>query len=123
MIVFEALAAFLIVAGAGFVLVGSIGLVKLPDLMRRTHAPTKATTLGVGAMLIGSMLAFAVRGSLSAHELLISLFLFLTAPVSAQMIGKAFILRRPAVGASLPSAGAGADWSTLRAPEPSEKEP
>jgi multicomponent K+:H+ antiporter subunit G len=123
MIVFEALAAFLIVAGAGFVLVGSIGLAKLPDLMRRTHAPTKATTLGVGAMLIGSMLVFALGGVFSVHELLISLFLFLTAPVSAQMIGKAFILRQPRLGASLPPPGGGADWSTLKAPDASEKAP
>ena len=92
----EALVAFLVLVGAFFLLVGSLGLAKLPDLMRRLHGPTKATTLGIGALLIASMLAFAMEGSLSIHELLITLFLFLTAPVTAQMIAKAFIGRSSA---------------------------
>ena len=54
----ELLVATLILIGAFFLLVGAFGLAKLPDLMRRLHAPTKATTLGVGSMLIASMLFF-----------------------------------------------------------------
>ena len=71
---------FLIIAGI-FGLVGSYGLVKLPDLMTRLHAPTKASTLGVGGALLASMGLALKQGSLSWHELLITLFLFLTAPV------------------------------------------
>jgi multicomponent K+:H+ antiporter subunit G len=76
--------------GAFFVLVGSIGLLRLPDFFARLHAPTKATTLGLGAVLAASMIYFsAQRGQLSLHELLVVLFLFLTAPVSAYMLAKA----------------------------------
>lgn len=85
----------LVIIGGGFILVGSWGLAKLPSLMTRLHGPTKATTLGVGACLIASMIYFPVfNGTYSAHELLITLFLFLTAPVSANMIAKTHIHRQ-----------------------------
>ena len=76
--------------GAFFVLVGSIGLLRLPDFYSRLHAPTKATTLGLGAMLLASMVYFGVmRGTPSLHELLITVFLFMTAPVSAYLLAQA----------------------------------
>jgi len=90
----EFLIAFLLVVSGVFGLVGSVGLVKLPDPMTRLHAPTKATTLGVGGVLIASMLYFlAFGGQVSFHELMITLFLFLTAPITAHFIAKAFIHR------------------------------
>jgi multicomponent K+:H+ antiporter subunit G len=117
----EAAISALIVIGAFFLLVGSFGLAKLPDLMRRLHGPTKATTLGIGAMLIASMLWFAlVRGDPSLHEVLIAMFLFLTAPVSAHMISKAHILRDGLVRAKLPDAPGGAGWATLGRPSADE---
>lgn len=85
----DAVAALLLVAGALFALVGSWGLVKLGTFLKRLHGPTKSTTLGVGCVLIASMLHFALRGTPSAHELLITLCLFLTAPVSAHLMVKA----------------------------------
>jgi multicomponent K+:H+ antiporter subunit G len=110
----EALVSVLILVGAFFLLVGSLGLAKLPDLMRRLHGPTKATTLGIGAMLIASMLFFLlIDGDPSIHELLITLFLFLTAPVSAQMIAKAWILREKHVREVLPGTGRPVGWATL----------
>lgn len=110
----EAIAATLLVVGAVFLFVGSFGLAKLPDTMRRLHAPTKATTLGVGCTLIASMVWFAgVEGRPSLQELLITLFLFLTAPVTAQMISKAHILRSAATRADLPPTGTPAPWATL----------
>lgn len=113
----EALASLLVLVGAVFLFVGSFGLAKLPDLMRRLHGPTKATTLGIGAILIASMLYFgAVRGDLSLHELLITIFLFLTAPVSAQMIAKAHILRTRDIRADLPPMPGAAGWATLDPP-------
>ncbi len=76
--------------GAGFALVGTIGLLKFNDSMTRLHAPTKATTLGVGGVLIASMIhALLVEHQLSVHELLITIFLFLTAPITANFIAKA----------------------------------
>ena len=84
--------AALIVLGGAFALIGSWGLARLPSLMTRLHGPTKATTLGVGGCLMASMLYFPTHGlSWSAHELLITLFLFITAPISANMIAKAYI--------------------------------
>jgi len=81
--------AFLIVGGA-FALLGSLGLAKLPDFYTRLHAPTKATTLGVGGLLIASLVYFSTRGQgLHLAELLITLFLVITAPVSAHLLGRA----------------------------------
>jgi multicomponent K+:H+ antiporter subunit G len=73
----------LIVIGAAFVLISAIGLVRLPDALSRLHAPTKAATLGVGSLLLASALYFG-----SLHELLVLIFLFLTAPISAQLLGR-----------------------------------
>ncbi|QIB33065.1 Na+/H+ antiporter subunit G [Ancylobacter pratisalsi] len=110
----ELTVAALILIGAFFILVGSIGLVKLPDTMRRLHGPTKATTLGIGSLLIASMLYFLTQhGQISFHELLITLFLFLTAPVSANMIAKAHILRSKEERSRLPPTGRKVDWATL----------
>jgi multicomponent K+:H+ antiporter subunit G len=88
------IAASLIVSGI-FGFVGSYGLVKLKDPLQRLHAPTKATTLGVGGVLVASMIFFFVdTGHLSVHELLITLFLFLTAPITANFIAKAYMARK-----------------------------
>jgi multicomponent K+:H+ antiporter subunit G len=79
-----------LLVGAFFTLVGSIGLLRFPDFLSRLHAPTKATTLGLGAILVGSMLHFGLQeGQVSFHEPLIVLFLFLSAPVSAYLLAKA----------------------------------
>jgi len=83
-----------LVFGAGFALIGSIGLARLPDIFTRLHGPTKATTIGVGAILLGSILYFSNRGGLSLHEALVTLFLFMTAPVSAHLIARAALHRR-----------------------------
>jgi multicomponent K+:H+ antiporter subunit G len=83
----EILIAALVLIGAGFALIGSWGLAKLRTFYTRMHGPTKATTLGVGSILIASAVWFSLAGEgLSLHELLVTLFLFLTAPVSAQLL-------------------------------------
>lgn len=88
-LVAEIIVSALLVLGGLFGLVGSFGLVKLPDQMTRLHGPTKAVTLGVGGVLLASLLWFAVFGGQGSwHELLITLFLFLTAPVTGLMIAK-----------------------------------
>ncbi|VAW49598.1 Na(+) H(+) antiporter subunit G [hydrothermal vent metagenome] len=89
---FEWILSALIIIGAFFTLVGSIGLYKLPDFFMRLHGPTKATTLGVGALLIASALYFSFKtDDISLHEVLITVFLFITAPVSAHLMAKAAI--------------------------------
>ena len=82
-------AAIIIVIAAFFLLVGAIGLVRLPDFYMRLHAPTKASTLGVGAILVASMLVSAFQGRAGIAELLITLFVFVTAPVSANLMAQA----------------------------------
>ncbi len=115
-LVFEILVATLIVIGGSFTLIGSWGMVKLPELMSRLHAPTKATTLGVGGALLASMLYFAVfKDNLSLHELLISMFLFLTAPITAHFLAKAHIHRHVDPARELPRPD-GQGWGTFETP-------
>ena len=85
----EVAISLLALVGAAFTLIGSWGLAKLGDFGKRLHGPTKATTLGVGCVLVASMLWFGLAGTPSLHELLITLFLFFTAPVSAHLLIKA----------------------------------
>ena len=95
----EIIVSICLLLGAGFALVGSIGLARLPDFYMRLHGPTKASTLGVGGIIVGSLIFFSTRGEgLSLHEILIAIFLFITAPVSAHIVGKAALhLQLPAV--------------------------
>jgi len=108
----DILISVLLVIGGVFGLVGSYGLVKLPDLMTRLHAPTKASTLGVGGVLLASMGYALVNGGGSWHELLITLFLFLTAPITANFIAKAWMARH-VTEADLPPTGGERTWATL----------
>lgn len=92
----EWLAAFFLLVAAFFSLVGAIGLVRLPDFYMRLHAPTKASTLGVGGVLLASMILAAAQGRAGFAELLITLFVFVTAPVSANIMAQAALhLRLP----------------------------
>ncbi len=92
----ESAVAALIVLGALFVLLGSIGVARLPDFLNRLHGPTKATTLGVGALLLASAIFFSSgeNAGVSLHELAIVLFLFITAPVTAHLLAKAALHRQ-----------------------------
>lgn len=92
---FELIISVLLILGGLFVLVGSIGLLRLQDLYVRLHAPTKATTLGLGGILTGSMVyMYYTRGYVSVNELLITLFLVITAPVTAHILAKAAMHHR-----------------------------
>ena len=121
----EALVAALIVLGSGFALIGSWGMVRLPSVMERLHSPTKATTLGLGALLVGSVGYFQlVKGEWTTHELLVSVFLFVTAPISANLIAKVHLHRlrqsapdEPASVAGVPPPPpSGSQWATHEAP-------
>jgi multicomponent K+:H+ antiporter subunit G len=112
----ELVISILLVMSGIFGFVGSYGLVKLKDTMQRLHAPTKATTLGVGGVLIASILVvYLNEGRLSWHELLVTFFLFVTAPVSANFMAKAYLARnvRPE---SLPDTGRAVGWATYDDP-------
>lgn len=88
-LIMEILVSFFLVNGAFFTLVGGIGMVKLPDLFMRLHAPTKSSTLGLGSFLIAGMIYAAFHGRLGFAEILITLLAFITAPVSANLIAQA----------------------------------
>lgn len=80
----------LLLFGGAFTLVGAIGLARLPDFYTRLHGPTKATTVGVGAIMLSSVIYFSASGeSIDISEILITVFLLMTAPVSANMLAKA----------------------------------
>lgn len=82
--------AFLLLVGGAFALLGSVGLARLPDFFMRLHGPTKATTLGVGAIVLASLVHVGPEeGGFSLRELAITLFLFITAPVTAHLLAKA----------------------------------
>lgn len=88
----EIFVAFLLIVGGFFGLVGSWSLVRFPDPMTRLHGPTKSATLGVGAVLLASMAAaWLFRGVISWHELLITIFVLLTAPITGMFIAKAHL--------------------------------
>lgn len=88
--VIEILLVALIAVGTFFVLVGSFGLVKLSEFFKRLHGPTKASTLGVGCILIASIGVHGLVGDgLGLREVLITVFLFMTAPISAHLMARA----------------------------------
>lgn len=94
-LVLELIITVFLVGGAVVALIGSIGLARLRDVYMRLHGPTKASTLGVGCILVASLLYFSfLKGGLSVQEALITLFLFVTAPVSAHMMAKAALHRK-----------------------------
>lgn len=100
-----------LIIGAFFALVGSFGLLKLNNAMTRLHAPTKVGTMGVGALLLASMIHSYTFGEGSLHELLIMAFLFVTAPISANFISKVNIHRKSCD--TVPTAPEDQTWSTL----------
>ncbi|MEX3017588.1 Na+/H+ antiporter subunit G [Gymnodinialimonas hymeniacidonis] len=119
----EVLISIALVISGLFGFVGSYGLIKLKNSLQRLHAPTKATTLGVGGVLIASMIFFyATTGYISVHELLISLFLFLTAPITANFIAKTYMaynLRED----ELPENESGHGWAIYDDPPNTSSEP
>lgn len=112
----EVLIAAVLIIGGLFGLVGSFGLLKLRVPMQRLHAPTKATTLGVGCVLVASALyVLWTTGQVTWQETLVAFFLFLTAPLTALYMAKAHLLTLPA--SDLPPTGTTRGWSQIDNPE------
>ncbi|WP_405632531.1 Na+/H+ antiporter subunit G [Pseudoalteromonas sp. Ld20] len=88
----EWVVSILLLIGGAFILIGSIGLIKMPDFFMRLHGPTKATALGMAGVLIGAMVFFSnTQDGISVKELLITIFLLITAPISGYMLIKSAI--------------------------------
>ena len=86
--------ALLLVLGGLIALIGALGLWRLQDFFQRMHGPAITVTLGAGCILVASMLYFSVSGSRwVVHELLISAFVLMTAPVVAMLIMRAAVYR------------------------------
>ncbi|HKL89411.1 MAG TPA: monovalent cation/H(+) antiporter subunit G [Salinibacter sp.] len=107
------LAGLLMVGGTAFMLVAAIGLLRLPDLYTRMHAVTKAGTLGVGLILLSAAVAFG-DVSVATRSLVALLFVLLTAPVSAHMIGRAGYLGKVEMWEGTVFDDWGGDYETLR---------
>src|SRR5690606_18790542 len=83
-------AALLLVLGGVLALIGGLGLLRLPDFYQRLHAPTLSNTLGCGSVLVASLLYFSVlHGRLMPREVLITVFIVMTSPVTAMLLIKA----------------------------------
>jgi multicomponent K+:H+ antiporter subunit G len=80
--------------GAGLTLIGAVGLLRLRNFYARVHAPTLGTTLGVGCVLLASILYFSVLQSRPVvHEVLIAIFVTITTPVSLMLLVSAAMRR------------------------------
>jgi multicomponent Na+:H+ antiporter subunit G len=84
----DIIVSILIVLGGGFAAIAGLGLLRLPDVLIRMHATTKAGTLGVGLIVLGVSVHFA-SSLVITKALLIIAFMFLTAPVGAHLIARA----------------------------------
>jgi multicomponent Na+:H+ antiporter subunit G len=78
----------LMLFGVFLILIAGIGLLRMPDLYLRMSAATKASTLGLGLILLGTMVYFGELG-IASRAIATIIFVLLTAPVSAHMIGRA----------------------------------
>lgn len=84
----------LLLLGSVLTVIGALGLVRLPHFMQRIHGPAITITFGAGSVLIASMLLFSgLQSRPVIHELLITLFIFMTAPVTAMLVMRAAVYR------------------------------
>ena len=84
----EIFSSALMMIGATFALLAAAGVVRMPDLFTRIQAATKASTLGIGCIVVAVAVHFGELG-ITTRALAIIVFVFLTAPVAAHMIARA----------------------------------
>jgi multicomponent Na+:H+ antiporter subunit G len=75
-------------AGALFIFIASLGIVRMPDLLLRMHASAKAGTLGAGLILLSAIIHFS-KWSVTVTVLMAIFFLLVTAPVALHLIARA----------------------------------
>lgn len=80
--------AILLIGGGLFGAIGALGLVRMPDVLIRMHASTKTGTLACGLILVGAAVHFGTS-EIVIRAIAIILFILLTAPIAAHMIGRA----------------------------------
>lgn len=91
--------AILLILGGAIALIGCLGLLRLPHFYQRMHGPAITITLGAGCILVASMVLFsALETRPIVHELLILMFVLMSAPVVSMLIMRAAVhreLRKP----------------------------
>jgi multicomponent K+:H+ antiporter subunit G len=91
----DLLASILMMSGALLTLIGSFGLLRLPNLFARIHAPTLGNTLGLGCVLLASILVASIQAErLVFQEVLITLFVVATSPITTILLVRAGMYRR-----------------------------
>ncbi len=112
--------ALFVLLGAALAMIGSLGLLRLGSFYQRMHAPTLGTTLGIGSVLIASMLFFSVlQTRFVLHELLITVFMVITTPITLTLLARAALYRDRIEGSSdVPSPPPPADNHANAPPEP-----
>jgi multicomponent K+:H+ antiporter subunit G len=99
----ELLISGLLLLGGLTAVLGALGLVRFKTFFTRLHAPTKASTLGIGGVLLGSIIYLSWISELAViHQVLIAMFVFLTAPISAHQMAKAMLDANPDMRPPLP---------------------
>ncbi len=90
----EVPAAILLVLGGLFTVIGSLGLLRLEQFFQRMHAPSMGNTLGTGCVLAASVLvSSALANRPIVHEILITVFIVITAPMTAILLMRAAVKR------------------------------
>lgn len=114
--------ALLLIAGGSIILIGALGLMRLPTFYQRIHGPAITVTLGTGFILLASMLYFSVLQSrVVIHELVIAAFVLMTAPVVAMMIMRAAVYRDLRAGKHGTGAAAGDVYQVPESPRPGQQ--
>lgn len=109
--------ALLLILGGCIILIGALGLMRLPSFYQRIHGPAITVTLGAGCLLLASMLYFTVLQSRPViHEIIIAAFILMTAPVVSMLLMRAAVYRNLRTGKH----EAGADTGEVY-PFPEEK--
>jgi multicomponent Na+:H+ antiporter subunit G len=89
----EIISALFLIAGAFFMFVAALGMLRFPDLYTRMHAASKSISLGIGCLLVGVIFHF-VTFLIILKSIAIVLFIFMTMPVASHMISRVAYLRK-----------------------------
>jgi multicomponent K+:H+ antiporter subunit G len=100
----------LLAGGSVFILVGALGLVRLPEFFQRLHGPALGSTMGISLVLLASVGYHLLSATdPQPRELLVTVFLFITSPISAHLMAKAALSLHMAERPPQPGQAAGSD--------------
>jgi multicomponent Na+:H+ antiporter subunit G len=88
----EVISAILILVGSIFIFIATVGMLRMPDLLMRMHAATKAGTLGASLILVGAIFRFH-QTNVIIEALLTIIFIFITIPIASHLLARAAYLQ------------------------------